>query len=129
VEKVYPGGVRALDAAAMRVMRGEIFGLLGANGAGKSTLVKILMTVVRPTRLEGTMLGAPVGRRETLARVGYLPEHHNFPEYLTGAQVIDFYAAMAGASRRQRRARSGELLDLVGMTSWATKRVRSYSKG
>src|SRR5690606_19292966 len=66
VEKVYPGGVRALDAAAMRVMRGEIFGLLGANGAGKSTLVKILMTVVRPTRLEGTMLGAPVGRRETL---------------------------------------------------------------
>src|SRR5690606_35081249 len=80
-------------------------------------------------RLEGTMLGAPVGRRATLARVGYLPEHHNFPGYLTGAQAMDFYAAMSRAPRRQRRARAGELLDLVGMTRWAGKRVRTYSKG
>ena len=65
---------------------GEIFGLLGPNGAGKSTLVKILMTVIRPTRCSGTVLGAKVGHKPTLARVGYLPEHHKFPSYLTAGR-------------------------------------------
>ena len=50
VEKIYRGRVYALRGIEMRVRRGEIFGLLGPNGAGKSTLVKIMMTVVRPTR-------------------------------------------------------------------------------
>jgi ABC-2 type transport system ATP-binding protein len=123
------GGVRALRGISMRVERGEIFGLLGPNGAGKSTLVKILMTVIRPTRCRGTMLGRPVGQKAALARVGYLPEHHRFADYLTGAQVIDFYGAMNGVDRRTRRARTGALLELVGMSAWAAKRVRSYSKG
>lgn len=129
VSKTYRGKVQALRDISMRVRRGEIFGLLGPNGAGKSTLVKILMTVIRPTRCEGTLLGEPVGRKETLGRVGYLPEHHRFSDYLTGAQVLDFYGAMGKVPRRERRRRSGELLDLVGMTSWAGKRVKSYSKG
>lgn len=129
VSKTYRGKVHALRDIGMRVQRGEIFGLLGPNGAGKSTLVKILMTVIRPTRCEGTLLGAPVGRKETLRRVGYLPEHHRFPDYLTGAQVLDFYGAMAKTPRRERRRRAAELLELVGMRDWAGKRVRGYSKG
>ncbi|MEX2219227.1 MAG: ABC transporter ATP-binding protein [Phycisphaerales bacterium] len=123
------GGIQALRGITMKVHRGEIFGLLGPNGAGKSTLVKILMTVIAPTRCEGTMLGRPVGHKETLGRVGYLPEHHRFPDYLTGAQVLDFYAALAKVPRPARRKRAGELLELVGMSAWGTKRVRSYSKG
>jgi ABC-2 type transport system ATP-binding protein len=95
----------------------------------KSTLVKILMTVIRPTRCKGTMLGMPVGHKATLGRVGYLPEHHRFSDYLTGAQVLDFYGALANVPRRERRRKSAELLDVVGMTAWAEKRVRSYSKG
>ncbi|MDX2114877.1 MAG: ABC transporter ATP-binding protein [Planctomycetota bacterium] len=129
MSKTYRGKVRALRGIDMRVGRGEIFGLLGPNGAGKSTLVKILMTVIRPTTCAGHMLGEPVGRKETLRRVGYLPEHHRFPEYLTGAQVLDFYAALSAVGRRDRRARAAELLDLVGMTRWAGTRVRGYSKG
>jgi len=129
VEKVYRGRVRALRGIDMHVGRGEIFGLLGPNGAGKSTLVKILMTVVRPTRCSGHVLGAPVGHKATLARVGYLPEHHKFPDYLTGAQVLDFYAALAKVPREVRRRRSAELLDLVGMRDWANKKVKGYSKG
>ena len=62
VQKVYKGKVHALQGIDMRVRRGEVFGLLGPNGAGKSTLVKIMMTVIRPTRAEGTILGHPVGR-------------------------------------------------------------------
>jgi ABC-2 type transport system ATP-binding protein len=123
------GGVQALRGISMQVHPGEVFGLLGPNGAGKSTLVKILMTVIRPTRCQGTMLGRPVGHKETLARVGYLPEHHRFPDYLTGAQVLDFYAALAKVPRAERRRRCGELLALVGMADWGAKKVKSYSKG
>jgi ABC-2 type transport system ATP-binding protein len=129
VSKTYSGRVHALQGIEMRVRRGEIFGLLGPNGAGKSTLVKILMTVIRPTQAQGTMLGQPVGHKPTLARIGYLPEHHRFPDYLTGAQVIDFYGALTQTPRAERRRRGAELLDLVGMTAWADKRVRGYSKG
>ncbi|HWB20823.1 MAG TPA: ATP-binding cassette domain-containing protein, partial [Phycisphaerales bacterium] len=56
VEKIYRGRVHALRGIQMQVHRGEIFGLLGPNGAGKSTLVKIMMSVVRPTRAQGTLL-------------------------------------------------------------------------
>src|SRR5437016_1487218 len=84
VAKIYKGKVHALAGIDMRVRRGEVFGLLGPNGAGKSTLVKIMMTVIRPTHAQGTILGAPVGHKPTLRRVGYLPENHRFPRYLTG---------------------------------------------
>jgi ABC-2 type transport system ATP-binding protein len=129
VEKVYKGKVHALRGVDLTVHPGEVFGLLGPNGAGKSTLVKILMTVIRPTRCHGTVLGKPVGHKPTLARVGYLPEHHQFPSYLTGAQILDFFGAMSGVPRRERRARTGRLLDLVGMSEWSRKRVGGYSKG
>jgi ABC-2 type transport system ATP-binding protein len=121
--------VEALRGIEMRVRRGEIFGLLGANGAGKSTLVKIMMTVVRPTRARGTVLGRAVGHKPTLAKVGYLPENHRFPDYLTGRQVLDFFAAMAKVDRRTRRRRASELLDRVGLQKWGKARVRTYSKG
>ncbi len=129
VAKTYRGKVHALRGIEMHVGRGEIFGLLGPNGAGKSTLVKILMTVISPTSCEGHMLGSPVGHKPTLARVGYLPEHHRFPDYLSGAQVLDFFAAMTNVPRAERRRRTPELLDLVGMRDWANKKVRGYSKG
>ncbi len=129
VDKVYAGKVHALRGIEMRVRRGEVFGLLGPNGAGKSTLVKILMTVISPTKADGTVLGNRVGHKPTLAKVGYLPEHHKFPEYLTGEQVVDFYAALAGVERATRRKRTPELLELVGMKDWAKTKVKGYSKG
>ncbi|GMV24324.1 MAG: ABC transporter ATP-binding protein [Phycisphaerae bacterium] len=129
VSKTYGRKVRALRDIAMHVARGEIFGLLGPNGAGKSTLVKILMTVIRPSRADGTMLGGRIGDKSVLRRVGYLPEHHRFPEYLTGRQVIEFYGAMAEVPRRERRRRSVELLELVGMKEWGDTKVKGYSKG
>ncbi len=129
VHKTYRGRVHALRGVDLFVKRGEIFGLLGPNGAGKSTLVKILMTVISPSRADGTMLGGPVGHKGTLARVGYLPEHHRFPDYLTGRQVLDFFGAMSGVPASERRKRAAPLLDLVGMSDWAKKRVKSYSKG
>jgi ABC-2 type transport system ATP-binding protein len=129
VEKIYKGKIHALRDVEMQVHPGEIFGLLGPNGAGKSTLVKLMMTVVRPTRIEGTLLGRPVGHKATLRRVGYLPEHHRFPSYLTGRQALGFYAALSKVDKQTRRQRADELLGTVGMTDWADKKVSSYSKG
>src|SRR5436190_5446621 len=129
VTKVYRGKVQALRGISMQVRPGEIFGLLGPNGAGKSTLVKIMMTVVRPTRAEGTLLGKPVGHKPTLARVGYLPENHRFPRYLTGRQTLEFFAALSTVPRAQRKRRSAELIETVGMTAWADRPIGTYSKG
>ena len=122
-------GVQALNGVDLTVYRGEIFGLLGPNGAGKSTLVKILLGLVRPTQLDGTLLGDRVGRRATMARVGYLPEQHRFPPYLSGRQVVEFFSALSGLDRRSRKRRTGELLDRVGLTDAADRRVVTYSKG
>lgn len=129
VTKIYRKRVHALQGIAMHVKRGEIFGLLGPNGAGKSTLVKIMLTVVRPTRADGTILGKPVGHKPTLRRVGYLPENHRFPRYLTGRQVIEFFSALSNVDRKKRRKRSGELLDIVSMLAWADTPIGQYSKG
>jgi ABC-2 type transport system ATP-binding protein len=129
VEKTYRGKVHALRGVAMQVQRGQVFGLLGPNGAGKSTLVKILMTVVRPSACRGTLLGEPIGQKAALARVGYLPEHHRFPEYLTAWQVLDYFGALAGVPRRERRKRGEHLLEMVGMSQWRGKAVKTFSKG
>jgi ABC-2 type transport system ATP-binding protein len=129
VSKVYKGGIYALRGIEMHVRRGEIFGLLGPNGAGKSTLVKIMMTVLRPTQAEGTLLGSPIGDKATLARVGYLPENHRFPRYLTGRQVLEFFGALAGVDRQSRRRRAAELIETVDMADAADRTIATYSKG
>lgn len=129
VEKRYGRKVHALKGIDLRVHGGEIFGLLGPNGAGKSTLVKCMLTVVRPTAATGTVLGKPIGDKSTLGRVGYLPEHARFPKHLTGRQVVAFYGAMAKMPRDLCKKRTDELIDLVGATDYADRRVGGYSKG
>ena len=129
VRKTYGGGVHALRDAALRVERGEIFGLLGPNGAGKSTLVKVLLTVVRATEVAGTLLGRPIGEKAPLARVGYLPEHHRLPPYLTARQAVEFSGALSGVARVDRRRRAEALLDRVGLGHWKDRRVSTFSKG
>ena len=129
VRKVFGRKVHAWRGVTMQVHRGEIFGLLGPNGAGKSTLVKIMMTVVRPDRARGHVLGRPIGHKATLARVGYLPEHHRFPRYLTGRQAVEFIGGMTGMDRTACRRRGGELLEIVGMSEWADKPIGDLLQG
>ncbi len=129
VVKTYRGKVHALRGVSLEVMDGEIFGLLGPNGAGKSTLVKILMTVIHASQCSGTMLGKPIGHCQTLADVGYLPEHHKFPYYLTGKQVLHHYGSLSNLPRKARHTRATSLLARLGLCGWENKRVSSYSKG
>ncbi len=129
VSKIYRGGIHALRGAALQVRAGEIFGLLGPNGAGKSTLVKILLSIVRPTEGRGSMLGAPIGHKPTLARIGYLPEAARFADYLTASQVLDLIGGLHRVPAASRKARGKRLLEITGIAAWANKPLGSFSKG
>ena len=129
VEKTYKGKIHALRGVSLEVHDGEIFGLLGPNGAGKSTLVKILMTVINASKVSGTFLGHPIGHRPSLKKVGYLPEHHKFPQYLTAIQVLQFYGALSKVPKPIRTKRAYALLERLGLTGWEKKKVSTFSKG
>jgi ABC-2 type transport system ATP-binding protein len=121
--------VTALSDFTMNVEQGQIFGLLGPNGAGKTTFIKILLGLVNPTAGRASILGAHLPNVKVRERVGYLPENHRFPSYLTGAQVMSLFGGLSGMSNAQIRSRSNELLTLVGMDQWAKMKVKKYSKG
>jgi ABC-2 type transport system ATP-binding protein len=123
------GRVRALRGVSFSIGRGEIYGLLGQNGAGKTTLVKILLGITRATSGEAMLLDRPAGEAAVRRRVGYLPEDHRFPDYHSGASLLDFYGTLLGMPRRQRRRRMPELLGLVGLKSRMHSKIRTYSKG
>ena len=129
--KTYGGRqpVHALRPLTLTVEAGEAFGLLGPNGAGKTTLVKLLLGLVRPTAGAATLFGVDVGQAEARTPVGYLPEGHRFPPFLTGREALDLLARMAGVSAADRSSRAPELLETVRLAGAADRRVASYSKG
>ncbi|MDA8975370.1 ABC transporter ATP-binding protein, partial [Akkermansiaceae bacterium] len=129
IRKTYRGGVEALKGIDLSVPRGCIYGLLGPNGAGKSTLVKILTTLIQKTDGSGTMLGAPIGNRSVLGKVGLLPEHARFPDYLTGRQVIEYSAGLNGITANSIQPKIAELLQMVGMAEAQGMKIKQYSKG
>jgi ABC-2 type transport system ATP-binding protein len=121
--------VDALDGLSLEVEPGEIFGLLGPNGAGKTTAVKILLGLTHPTAGEASILGIPVGLPESRRRVGYLPEGHRFPGYLTARATLSIFGRMSGMSAAARRERIPPLLERVRLLAWADVRVKKFSKG
>ncbi len=118
--------VRGLD---LEVAPGQVYGLLGPNGSGKSTTLKIILGLVSPTRGSTAIFGRDsreVGSREA---VGFLPENPYFYKYLTGAETLRFYGKLCGLRGAQLQIRTGELLELVGLTSARDRRLGGYSKG
>jgi ABC-2 type transport system ATP-binding protein len=114
---------------SLRVPAGAKFGLLGPNGAGKTTFVKMLLSAVHPSAGSASLYGKDARLPESRRPVGYLPENHRFPTYLTGAGMLDFYGALSGLSSGERRRRIPSLLDLVGLATWGPVRIKKYSKG
>jgi len=134
LEKIYRSRFRGREVTAvsnltLRVPPGVKFGLLGPNGAGKTTFVKMLLSAVNPTSGAAAIFGRDTRDPEARRPVGYLPENHRFPTYLTGSGLLEFYAALSGLEEPRRRKRSAELLDLVGLKDWGDVRIKKYSKG
>src|SRR3954452_17416304 len=134
LEKIYRSRfrgreIKAVSSLTLRVPAGVKFGLLGANGAGKTTFVKMLLTAVHPTSGSASLFGRDAREPEARRPVGYLPENHRFPTYLTGYGMLDFYAALSGVDARERKKRVPEFLDLVGLKGWGDVRIKKYSKG
>jgi ABC-2 type transport system ATP-binding protein len=123
------GPVQALKGVSVQVEKGQIYGLLGRNGAGKTTLVKILLGIVKPTDGQAELMGQPAGNVAVRQRIGYLPEDHRFPDYHTGWSLLDFYGALLGVPRTERRQRIPKMLDLVGLGQRMHSKIRTYSKG
>lgn len=119
----------ALDGIDFTVRAGELFGLLGPNGAGKTTTVKILLGLTHATEGNALVSGRPVSDPESRRRVGYLPEGHKIPGYLTARQALSIFGRMSGMDGASIRRRTAELLDRVGLTQWADVRVKKFSKG
>jgi len=121
--------VRAVDGISLRVEQGATFGLLGPNGAGKTTFVKLLLSCVHPTAGRATVFGRDARDAEARRPIGYLPENHRFPTYMTGRSMLDFYGALSGMDAASRRKRIPELLATVGLAEWGDVRLGKYSKG
>jgi len=128
LRKVF-GGKVAVRSLTLDVARGEVFGLLGPNGAGKNTAVKMLLGLVFPTSGEAEVLGRHAGDVRTRSKVGFLPEHFRFYDWLTPVELLKLHGRLYGMSHSTLRGRIPFLLDLVGLTPHRDKHLRDFSKG
>src|SRR3954467_3033277 len=107
---------RAVDNVDFEVRRGEVFGLLGPNGSGKSTTVKMLLGLLYPTKGHIEVFGHSPRHVATKSRIGYLPEESYLYRYLDSDETLDFCGSLFTLSSSERRQRSEQLLDMVGLT-------------
>ncbi|MEC4728015.1 ABC transporter ATP-binding protein [Shewanella sp. D64] len=117
----------ALDSVSFAVGSGQIMTLLGHNGAGKSSLIKIILGLITPTSGSVTILGQSAldSQARNSVRLGYLPEDASFYDKLTGYEVLSYFAALKGVSRR----RVESLIDEFGLEYAQHRQLKTYSKG
>lgn len=121
--------VNAVSDLNLEVQEGTIFGFLGPNGAGKTTTIKILLGLVYPTSGQAWILDKPAGDIETKRQISYLPETPYFYDYMSGVEVLSFYASLFGLEGSKKQSRIEELLKIVGLYQDRHKRLGQYSKG
>jgi ABC-2 type transport system ATP-binding protein len=121
--------VQALTELSLTVSEGSIFGLLGPNGAGKTTLVKILLGITFPTSGNANILNEDISNYKVKNNIGYLPENHKYPSYLTGGDVLKFFGKLNGLEGADFEKKIDELLELVKLSKWKKTKVKAYSKG
>jgi ABC-2 type transport system ATP-binding protein len=126
---VIQGRRPALLDLTLQVHRGEILGYVGPNGSGKTTTLKLLIGLLKPDRGQAFVLGEPAASRAWRFRAGYLPEHPYLYDYLTPAEYLDYVGRLFGLDSARRRARTRELLALVGLERSANVPMRKFSKG
>jgi ABC-2 type transport system ATP-binding protein len=129
VEKRY-GSLVAVADLSFEAAEGEILGVLGPNGAGKTTAIRVLTTILAPTRGTFAVAGVPHTRPAEIRRyIGVLPESAGYPEHQTGEEYLRYHARLYGRSRAGARAVAGALLNEVGLSDRARSLISTYSRG
>ena len=129
VEKRY-GSLVAVADLSFEADAGEILGVLGPNGAGKTTAIRVLTTILAPTRGTFAVAGIPHTRAaEIRRRIGVLPESAGYPEHQTGDEYLRYHARLYGRSRAGARAVAAVLLDEVGLADRSRSLISTYSRG
>lgn len=123
------GAKVAVADLTLNVKRGEVFGFLGPNGAGKTTSVKMLLGLVAPTSGNARVLDAPLGNVAARAKIGFLPEHFRFQDWLNGREFLDLHARLFGMSSAKRQTSIDALLKRVDLQDAANRKLKEYSKG
>jgi len=135
LSKTYKNGlgrrneIKALDAVTLSIESGQIFALLGPNGAGKTTFIKLLLSIAHPSFGGATVLGRPIPNVEVRRRIGYLPENHRYPGYLSGTEVLTYFGRLARVPYDVLRERIPQLMEIVGLSARKDHKVKTYSKG
>ncbi len=120
---------RAVDNVDFEVRRGEVFGLLGPNGSGKSTTVKLLLGLLNPTKGHIEVFGHSPRHVQTKSRIGYLPEESYLYRYLNSRETLDFFGNLFQLAKGERKNRTEQLLEMVGLSQVHTRAVGEFSKG
>ncbi|MGA3180910.1 MAG: ABC transporter ATP-binding protein [Verrucomicrobiota bacterium] len=120
---------RSVDNVDFEVRRGEVFGLLGPNGSGKSTTVKMLLGLLHPTGGHIEVFGHSPRHVATKSLIGYLPEESYLYRFLDSRETLDFFGNLFDLPPAQRRRRTEELLEMVGLGGVRTRVVGEFSKG
>jgi ABC-2 type transport system ATP-binding protein len=121
--------LRAVDGVSIRIMPGEVYGLIGPNGSGKSTTMKALLGLVAPSAGQCAIFGKDSLLVDSRNDVGFLPENPYFYKHLSGAETLRFYGKLCGLGGRRLEARVTELLALVDLEGARDRRLGGYSKG
>jgi ABC-2 type transport system ATP-binding protein len=135
LSKDYPFGFlhlkkkTSLEGLTMRVEQGEVFGFLGPNGAGKSTTIKLLVGLIFPTAGTARILGKSINDISMHQDIGYLPEQPYFYDYLTAAELLDYFARFHDLPAQERQLRVDGMLKKVGLETARKIQLRKYSKG
>src|ERR671937_76820 len=129
--RVFKGDIRAVDGIDLQVAPGEIYGFLGPNGAGKSTTVHMLTTLLPPTAGRARVAGFDIVREgpKVRAAIGAALQEAALDQFLTGREHLILQAALHGMPRDERKRRAAELLERVGLTLAADRKVKGYSGG
>jgi len=119
----------AVDGITFQIEKGELFGLLGPNGSGKSTTIKLILGLLNKTKGRLTVFGREPHDVSVKRFIGFLPEESYLYPYLNCHETLDYYGRLYGITRKIRKRRSEELLDMVGLTQVAHRHVGEFSKG